>query len=187
MMVRSFAFSCGLCLLAAPAIAEVFHFADSRVAYVSHGIQCHSTEGDVISDQATIDGEVIVRDTLPEAYDIVTNVVPATKGVSFSVRFRALEPIGEDHLVGVVLHPPMTPPDGSEDMLLQWWGVPAMATDSETALGYRIEDDFELVPGTWIFRLIDGEDILVQWPFKVVEGLEAEPLLAECARIKDAS
>lgn len=187
MMFRMYAVSLGLFLLAAPVASEVFHFSEGHVAYVSHGIQCSATEGEIVKDQATIDGEVIVHDDLPEAYDIVTNLVPATKGVSFTIRFRALQDIGEDYLIGMVLHPPMTPPDGREDLTLQWWGIPAMTTGGETALGYRIEDDFELVPGTWIFRLLDGEDILVQWPFKVVEGAEAEPLLTECARILDAS
>jgi|GEM_PF-4500048 len=159
-----------------PVLAEISFFAEGKAEYVAHGVQCFAEAGEISTGHNTIDGEVIEHEELPTGYDLETYFVPAVIGTSFSLKLKALDDLGDEYLVAVVFHPPM----GEEQRERQLWGIPPLKSGDVTALGYTLEDEIELVPGQWIFRLLDKEEILLQWAFELVDGQIAEELLLKC-------
>ena len=126
--------------------AEPGNFVDPPFSYIRHGVICAIGQNDIISGQDTIDGEVLSGTGTQMAFDVITGQVPAMRGISFGIQIAIPANVPAKVLTASVTHPPM----GTERRTEQRWLI-EIIPDSQIYVGYGIEDDFERVPGTWVF------------------------------------
>ncbi len=126
------------------------------------------------SGHDTIDGEVISRTTMPD-FNVATRTIPAEIPRTFGAIVEVSAPPTSGLYLASVTHPPM----GAKGRTVQTW--PSLQTHGLTLVGYTFEDSFELVPGTWIFRLTDGDLVVYQQSYSVVDAQQATEVSAACA------
>ena len=135
---------------------------DPPFAYVAHGLKCAIGPREILSGQDTIDGEVLRGTGTQFRFDVITGQVPAMRGISFGVFLSVAADAEHEVLMASVTHPPM----GPEGRTVQHWPN-QIIPDSQIYVGYGIEDDFERVPGPWVFRLWRGDEVVVQRSFEM--------------------
>lgn len=145
------------------------------VQVLDHGVVCQSQGGSIVTGQDTIDGEVITGEFDGFGFDHRIRVVPALAGLSFGVVVGFGQAPAAGYLEASVTHPPM----GGTGMTRQGWQVEAVQ-GKQAFVGYRLEDDFELVTGRWTLRLGDGDAVVLQQDFDLVDP--ASPAVADYCR-----
>lgn len=132
---------------------------------LEYGYYNVEVEGDRYKDQSAPSGEVVAGLTVKLAS--LTDVVPLEKGRLFGFRFRisGLESRGNHVEVRqVVKHPRMRRPDntvstGYETKL----GLNVRLGEVTDYAGYRLDHDYELVEGEWVFEFwLDDQKLLEQ-------------------------
>ncbi len=156
-----------------PAYAGEVDFVFPYVKEVSHGVVCDMGPGVLESGHDTIDGEVISRSKMPK-FNVETRTVPAQVPRTFGAIVEVSAPPASGLYLASVTHPPM----GSKGRTVQTW--PSLQSNGLTLVGYTFEDSFELVPGTWTFRLTDGDLVVYQQSYNVVEAHLAANVSAAC-------
>jgi len=141
--------------------AQVFGFFKRDTQELHYGYNCSPNPGRVQSGHDTVDGEIVISEANSTKFDVYSDQIPARVGVSFGSWLI----FGETaQLKGWVSHPPMAA-TGTE---IQTWPIHAVKGEAG-GLGYLLEDEFELVPGQWVFRLLRGEDILIERVFHMFD------------------
>lgn len=145
------------------------------LSYMAHGLRCSVPPGRVVTDQNTVDGELIELSGPWRGYDVVTTRVPAQIGISFGIAVR-VDPVAQtEPLLAVVRHPPM----GADGLTRQTWTIEARPAQA-FSVGYLFEDPFEQVPGTWTFSLMRGETEVMRAAFEVRAPEDLPRTLAFC-------
>ncbi len=144
--------------------ADTGNFLHPDYGSLGAGVVVATGDVEIVTDQDTIDGEVLsgVATTLDVVDD--SGFVPAKIGTSFGVVLFVKKPMEQVPLLATVTHPPM----GSEGRVLQTWPVRTPQWGAALYVGYTLEDSFELVPGDWTFRLYDGATQIMEHRFEVL-------------------
>ncbi|WP_299624779.1 DUF3859 domain-containing protein [uncultured Tateyamaria sp.] len=171
------ALSTGFCVTVAfQALAEVPEFIlRPPLTYLSHGIDCTLPDGEIVSGQDTVDGEVIVNTSPGTPILIETLTAPTQVGLSLMIAFSVQPDTPPTTLTASVTHPPM----GPQRTTRQTWSLNVVGGDKK-AFGYGLEDKFEEVPGLWTFRLADGDRVLLQQTFTMVTPDKAQHVMDTC-------
>lgn len=103
--------------------------------------------------------------------------VPMAIGIGFGLWFDA----GTMHPGGFtteVLHPPMGPGRVKRE---SWQSFHSTQPGNERRyVGYSLEQPQELVPGVWRFRIVQGDDIIVEQQFTLVPPSQFPTIVATC-------
>jgi hypothetical protein len=140
---------------------------------VAHGVICEVEITGRREAPETESGQMNMIDG-ERAFDVVTDVVPAVPGLSFGIRATVA---GEDAVVArlEVLHPPM----GARGVTSQAWDVTLYPGEASLNL-FTFEHEYERVPGAWAFRLTDGETVLAEQRFTVLNGIPVPAVERVC-------
>jgi hypothetical protein len=111
---------------------------------------------------------------IDEVSDLVlvqqTTTVPAKIGTSFAVRYRKVG--GASVKLRIVLHYPLPglrkPATGNTRLLDEYYEQYRMGK-ADNYTGYTLENDWELVPGTWTFEIWQDDRKLAEQSFSVVK------------------
>ncbi|MEL6549404.1 MAG: DUF3859 domain-containing protein [Pseudomonadota bacterium] len=166
-------------LLAVPAVggfAAADTAADTRAAIIAYGVNCQIVVQDIVRDQDTIDGDVILSGRKkPWEYDAQTFFVPMATDISFGFSFVMTAANGAP-LTATITHPPM----GEDGKTRQTWQMTSPPEGSGSGIGYALEDGFELVEGRWHVELSQEETVLAAVVFELVPPDRAAEYLAAC-------
>ncbi len=160
-------------IMAFPAHAGKADFVLPYVKELSFGVACNLGPGTLESGHDTVDGEVILRDKFPD-FAVQTRTIPAEIPRTFGAILAVSAPPTSGMYVASVTHPPM----GPKNQTGQSW--PTLDARGLTIVGYTFEDGFELVPGTWTFRLSDGDLVVYQQSYNIVPAHEAPETRRAC-------
>jgi len=174
---RAPAIALGLALGLGPNVvfADEPNNASHPVELVTFGVLCGFEVESRKYDQDTVDGEVLESFGGHLGYDVITTTVPARQGLAFGITYRALETAGNGRLTASVTHPPM----GEQGVVRQTWDMLGFQ-GFMGAMNYALEDDFELVPGDWTFRLHAGDQMLIEMSFEMVGQSQAPEVMKTC-------
>lgn len=102
-----------------------------------------------------------------------TDRIPARVGVSFGIQYVVAGRPDINRVVRFrvrVLHPPLTPPGGSEQTRSQQWEGAANVGIARY-VGFAFDEPWEAVPGEWTLELVDDQGrILARQRFIVEPG-----------------
>lgn len=101
-----------------------------------------------------------------------TTTVPAILGLHFGFRFR-VQGQPEGRVVTLrkdVTYPASVKPPGALQQITGYEHTVARSIDEVSFAGYGFDYSWELMPGTWIFRLLEGDRALAEQRFRVVDG-----------------
>ena len=143
--------------------------------YVGHGIVCDDTSGRIERGRNTVDGEVIMSTHQTNPIHIETSTVPAQVGVGMLVSFHVLDRTPAQTLEASVTHPPMS----RNNTTRQTWPFDIEGGQTK-GVGYRLEDDYELVPGPWTFQLRQADRVILEMTFDVVPSGAAPEIEDRC-------
>ncbi|WP_412553854.1 DUF3859 domain-containing protein [Shimia sp. MIT1388] len=141
------------------------------------GIVCGDRQLSVLSGQDTIDGEVLQGSAtdikiLPDSSSFVPSI-----GTSFGVVLYSKSAAHSKNYRAVVAHPPM----GPEARTDQSWAVTAPAGTHAFFVGYTLEDEIELVPGQWMFFLLEEDKTMVMTHrFDLLPSHKGEAAVLSC-------
>jgi hypothetical protein len=162
-----------IALAALSLLASVSAFAApsvDRIDIVDKGIYAIKT-GDQTPDANTPTGEIaaVQKSKIIEA----TDTVAARVGVEFGFQYVVIgKPAGEEvplHIVITYPKPGIHDPAEAAPLLLSRFQ--RVKKIGETVyLGYGIEHDWEIVPGTWTFQIWHGGKKLAEQSFTVTAG-----------------
>ena len=101
-----------------------------------------------------------------------TTTVPARLGVSFGLEYR-LSGAAEDGAatVQVVVIPPkagLLNPATQRRVYRETWRPSSVLIGASTVIGYRLEHEWEIIPGLWKFEIWQGEHKLGEQSFCLV-------------------
>jgi Domain of unknown function (DUF3859) len=100
-----------------------------------------------------------------------TTTIRARNGTSFGVICKAIGSPEGAMVSGITvsMHPPMNNPKIHETRtsITSPWRAPI---GTPFYLGYRLEHEYEMVPGTWKFQIYHGGNLLAEKTFEVVLG-----------------
>jgi hypothetical protein len=103
----------------------------------------------------------------------MTTTVPARLGVSFGLEYRlAGELSGGQALITVVVIPPkagLLNPATQKRVYRETWRASPIAVGSSAIIGYRLEKDWEVLPGLWKFEIWHRERKLGEQTFCLVQ------------------
>jgi hypothetical protein len=102
-----------------------------------------------------------------------TDQVVAAPGVSFGYRYTISEPDDGANVTIKVLHPrPLRDPNTGREYASSEWSqwVPVDHTNWNT--GWSFDNDWEVVPGTWVIQLWIKGELLLEKPFIVTDGTQ---------------
>mmetsp|Transcript_7450 Transcript_7450/g.12606 ORF Transcript_7450/g.12606 Transcript_7450/m.12606 type:complete len:185 (+) Transcript_7450:447-1001(+) len=144
--------------------ADTQNFLHPNYGSLGAGVVVTTGNVEIVTDQDTIDGEVLsgVATTLDVVDD--SGLVPAQIGTSFGVILYITMPTEPVPLLATVTHPPM----GPEGRLMQTWPVRTPQLGTAVYIGYTLEEALELVPGNWTFRLYQGPTQIMEHSFEVL-------------------
>lgn len=121
-------------------------------------------EGDRYADPNIPSGEMIAGITVKRVE--LTNVIPLQKGRLFGFRFRisGLENHSAVEIREVVRHPRIVKPDKSKSTGYEVkLGLNVRLGEVTDYAGYRLDHDYEMVEGDWVFEFwLDDQKILEQ-------------------------
>lgn len=163
-------------VMAFPANAGEANFVFPYVKEINYGLACDLGPGTTEGGHNTIDGEVISRSEVPE-FNVKTRIIPAEIPRTFGAIVQVSAPPASGLYMASVTHPPM----GPRKRTTQSW--PTLQSYGLAIVGYTFEDQFELVPGTWTFRLSDGDLVVYQQSYEVVRSHDVTTAGSVC---KDA-
>lgn len=124
-----------------------------------------ATDEHITSGFDTIDGEVIQSQATQRTSLIQSTQVPAQVGVTFGFYVTSPKVGLPNTLSGTVTHPPM----GAEKRTRQSWPITNHVQSDALFIGYRLEDDFELVQGDWTLTLWKNGKPLFEQSFQLVD------------------
>jgi hypothetical protein len=101
-----------------------------------------------------------------------TTTVPARLGVSFGLEYRLTgEREGAAATIRVVVIPPkagLFNPATGKRLYRETWRPSIVLVGAPTLIGYKLEHDWEVVPGLWRFEIWQGERKLAEQSFCLV-------------------
>lgn len=114
----------------------------------------------------------IAQATVKEEFDRATNRIPGRLGVNFGVRFRlAGQPAGATAPITariVFPAPGLRPPGQAAPVRVSDLEMPLrVGDDRPTYRGFGFDEDWEIVPGTWRFEFLLGDELLAMREFIV--------------------
>jgi hypothetical protein len=101
-----------------------------------------------------------------------TTTVPALQGLHFGFRFR-IEGQAEGRAVTlkkVVTYPASVRPPGGFTPITGYEHAITRASGDVSFAGYGFDHPWELMPGSWIFQLLEGDRTLAEQRFRVIDG-----------------
>ncbi len=144
--------------------------AATRAHVFQFGLYKATAAGQLIDSSSTNTGKVVRKPTLEHVS--MTDRVPLLKGTYFGYQYRlfklppavAIKPFMP--LRKVLIHPPMTLPDGSTTT--GWDRTFTGRVETQQVMGfdgYGFHEDYELVEGEWIFQLWYEDEKLIERRF----------------------
>ena len=135
-----------------------------------YGIYDTIRKGRVVGNLETGTGKVVNSPVLDLSEK--TTRIPLTKGLFFAYRYRVYDMYKEDakrpvaQLRRVLIHPPMTLPDGSistgSDRIVK---ERTSASQVIAFHGYGFHEDYEMVEGEWTFQVWYRDKMMVEQKF----------------------
>lgn len=146
---------------ATPLWAETSTYVEDPLMLDDYGVICDVTLNGSRPAPGTESGVLNIIDQ-NRAIDVTTRAVPAELGISFGIRAT----LDADHRLSElwveVTHPPM----GPNGVTIERWHADPL-TDTPLLNLFTFEHDYELVQGTWHFRLKSGSEVLLEQRFSV--------------------
>jgi hypothetical protein len=142
------------------ASAEVFEY----------GIYKMVDKGEVVDDPATSTGKSLKNLVIEHVEQ--TDRIPIEKDIYFGYQYR-IDKLPAEMLIKpqvalrrVLIHPPMTLPDGSQKSGSERMIHRDIKDGSVAALdGYALNEDYEMVEGEWIFQIWYRDQKLIEQKF----------------------
>ncbi|SHF73686.1 protein of unknown function [Litoreibacter ascidiaceicola] len=119
----------------------------------------------IVSGFDTVDGELIRSRSTEKPLFVNSRKVPATVGVAFGFWVEVPSNVFAKPLRGSVHHPAM----GPESRTNQTWPLEKHFFGGRLFVGYRLEDEYELVLGDWTFELWENDLILFEQTLELVD------------------
>jgi hypothetical protein len=130
----------------------------------------------------TADVERTVQDVNGIKHNMVTNIchvattrlIPARSGLHFGFRYRVdgLAPGHEIDLRKVARYPVEVLPPGATRPFSSYEYLRKARGGTLQFSGYSFDHAWEFLPGRWIFQIFDGNRLLAEQVFTVVDGAE---------------
>jgi hypothetical protein len=137
------------------------------IAIIEHGIYT----ADITSTERLPNG--LGLNTLVNICHVATTTtVPAIQGLHFGFRFR-IEGQVEGRPVSlrqVVTYPTSVKPSGGLRPITGYENTVGGRSGAISFAGYGFDNSWELMPGTWIVRLLEGDRMLAEQRFEVIDG-----------------
>ncbi|GGG66752.1 hypothetical protein GCM10011415_12020 [Salipiger pallidus] len=165
----------GLSLAMGPAHGAMAEdFVRDPAVLIDHGVICQiSSEGSRPAPDTMVGQINLIEQT--RDLDVTTQLVPATAGISFGIKFMLAPGAGTREATVIVTHPPM----GEAGITRETW-LSTVDEFSPSLNLFTFEFPYEMVPGPWVMALeLDGERVLEQ-SFEVVSELAAPAVLSVC-------
>jgi hypothetical protein len=156
--------------LAAALVAAALASASAQsvsIAIIEHGIYT----ADVTATEPLPNGVGLNRVT-NLCHVATTTTVPALPGLHFGLRFR-LEGQAEGHIVALrqlVTYPNSVQPAGGARPITGYENAIAVAAGEISFVGYSFDRPWEFMAGPWIFRILEGDRLLAEQHFQVIDG-----------------
>jgi hypothetical protein len=139
----------------------------ASVTIVEHGIYT----ADVTSTERLPNG-VGLNTVTNICHVATTTTVPAIPGLHFGFRYR-IEGQPQGRVITLrkdVTYPASVKPPGALRQIAGYDHTIASAVGEVSFAGYGFDYGWELMPGTWTFRLLEGDRTLAEQRFRVIDG-----------------
>ena len=146
----------------APASAQ-----QARITIIEHGIYT----ADIAATERMPNG-VGLNTVTNICHVTTTTTIPAIQGLHFGFRFR-IEGQAQERVVTLrktVTYPVSVRPPGGFQPITGYEHTIARHSSEVTFAGYGFDYLWELMPGTWIFRILEGDRMLTEQRFQVIDG-----------------
>jgi hypothetical protein len=147
-----------------------------------YGIFGERSRGRVVEGSDTSTGKVIRG--MKVEFQEETTQIPLRKGVIFGYRYwlKLAPDQRRPEFKRVLIHPPMTLPDGStvarSERMIRKKSIQGIVTSIDL---YALSEDYELVEGDWTFQIWYGDKMLAEQRFTTFQPEEEAPADAENA------
>lgn len=162
--------------LAAPAHAAL------QVEILEFGYYEVQAEGERFQDPNATSGAVVSAPTVKLLQQ--TDIIPIEPGRMFGFRFRVIGfPMRQEiEIREVVTHPAMIKPDKKKSTGFESrMGLNVQHGTVTDYAGYRLDHDYEMVEGEWIFEFWYEDKKILEKKFTTVKPAETKPQPAQSA------
>ncbi|MEP2781649.1 MAG: DUF3859 domain-containing protein [Pseudoruegeria sp.] len=156
-------------------------FVHSSIALEHLGMDCGPTPVDknVLTGQKSISGDSLDNASGAPLKFADVPIIPAERGTTFGAVISFNYAPQSSILTAHVNHPPM----GDRKTTTQNWPV-KYKDSAQSLIGYQLEDPEDLIPGTWTFKLYDGETLLLEKSLELSPSREDLPPKAPCLLVR---